>query len=214
MDISWLGHACIRVRTQQTTVIMDPVDRTAGFDMGRPAAEVITVSNPHPYHSNVRGVRGDPLTIEGPGEYESRGVQITGIATYLTAPAEGAKAARNTAFVIESEELRLAHLGGLGAPLTAEQSEQLSNIDILILPIGGGATIDAATAARTVRALEPSVVIPVHYPLEGEGGGPDGPLARFVAAVGAAPQQAQPRVTLQRRSLTETLQVLLLEPRG
>ncbi len=214
MDISWLGHACIRIRVQQTYVIMDPCDKQSGYDMGRPTADLVTVSNPHPHHSNVRGVRGDPLTVDGPGEYELKGVQVVGVATYLSPPEEGTPASRNTAFVVEAEELHLAHLGGLGAPLTAEQSEQLSAIDILVVPLTGSDAFDVGAAARTVRALEPSVVIPVHYPTKGAGAGKDGPLQQFISGVGVEPEQAQARTTIQRRSLPETLRVVLLEPRG
>ena len=185
MDISWLGHACIRLRTLQTAVVMDPCDKSSGFDMGRPAADIVTISNSDPHHSHLRGLRGDPIVVDGPGEYETKGVQLTGIATYLSAPAAGAKPERNTAFLVESEELRLAHLGGLGTQLTTEQAEQLSNIDILVLPIGGGTTLDAEEATRIVRTLEPKVAIPVHYPAAGATGD-EGDFARWQMGGGAS----------------------------
>ena len=112
MDISWLGHACVRLRALQTTVIMDPCDRSTGIDIGRPTADMVTVSSPHPLHAHTRGVRGDFATIDGPGEYEVKGVHIIGVATFLEPPAEGVPAKRNTAYVVEAEELRVAHLGG------------------------------------------------------------------------------------------------------
>ena len=214
MDISWLGHACIRIRAQQTYVIMDPCDKESGYDMGRPTADIVTVSNPDPHHSNVRGVRGDPLAVDGPGEYEVKGVQITGVATYLRPPEEGVPAARNTVFVVEADELQLVHLGGLGAPLTAEQSEQLSGVNILIVPLTGSEAFDVNEAARTVRALEPAIVIPIHYPTKGEGAGEGGPLQQFISGVGVEPEPAETRVTVQHRGLSETMRVMLLEPRG
>ena len=214
MDITWLGHACIRVRAQQTAVVMDPCDKDSGYDMGRPTADLITVSNPHPHHSNTRGVRGSALTVDGPGEYEIKGVQVTGVPTFLAPPVEDTPARLNTAFLLEAEELHLAHLGGLGAPLTPEQVEQLTVADILITPIGGGGDFDVAAAARTVRALEPMVVIPVLYPTKGRGSGEDGPLQQFISAVGVEPEAAESRVTIQRRGLGETLRVQRLEPRG
>ena len=211
MEISWLGHACIRVRTQQTAVVMDPCDRSSGFDMGRPTADVVTVSNAEPQHSNVRGVRGKPLAIDGPGEYEIKGVQVTGVATYLEPPVEGEPAERNTAFLVESEELHLAHLGGIGAPLTADQAELLSSVDILVLPIGGP-TLSAEEAARIVRALEPTIVIPVHYPVDGRGNGEA--LKKFISNVGVEPDEPVQRLSVQRRGLGDTLRVVLLQPRG
>ncbi|MSQ42157.1 MAG: Zn-dependent hydrolase [Dehalococcoidia bacterium] len=213
VDISWLGHACIRLRTLQTSVVMDPCDRSSGFDMGRPNADVVTVSHPDPAHAFVRGVRGEPFMIDGPGEYEIKGVQLTGIATYLTPPAEGRAPQRNTAYLLEAEELRLVHLGGLGAPLTAGQSELLANIDILVLPIGGDGALTPEQAARTVRALEPAVVIPVHFPWP-KGPRDDGPLKQFITNMGVEPEPAAARLSIQRRALTEMLRLVLLEPRG
>ena len=214
MDISWLGHACIRIRAQQTYVIMDPCDKESGYDMGRPVADLVTVSNPDPHHSNVKGVRGEPLAVSGPGEYEVKGVQVTGVATFLSPPEDEIPTPRNTVFVVEAEELHLAHLGGIGAPLNTEQARELTGVDILIVPLGGPEGFGVNEAARTVRALEPSVVIPVLYPTKGAGAGEDGPLAQFVSGVGVEPEAAEARVTLLRRGLPETLQMLLLEPRG
>lgn len=214
MDISWLGHACIRIRAQHTAVVMDPCDKATGFDMSRPTADVVTISNPHPHHSNVRGVRGDPLRLDGPGEYEIKGVQITGVATYLKPAVEGQPSERNTAYLVEAEDLRLAHLGGLGAPLTAEQSEQFANVDILVVPIGGESAFDAEAAARTVRALEPKVVIPVHYEVNGRGSGGNGALKSFITSVGVEPEPPEPRTSIHRRGFGDTLRLVLLEPRG
>lgn len=214
MDITWLGHAAIRLRAHQTFVVMDPCDRAAGFDMGRPAADIVTVSNPDPHHSHVRGVRGDPLQIAGPGEYEIKGVHITGVSTFLATPAEGERPQRNTAYIVEADGVQLAHLGGLGAPLLPEQVGQLANVDILVLAIGGGPVVEAEAAARIVRALEPKVVIPVHYPVTGAGSGEDGPLRKFVTSVGVEAEAPVQRATIQRRGLGETLRLVLLEPRG
>lgn len=208
MDISWLGHACIRVRTQQVNVIMDPVDKDSGFDMGRPNADIVTISNPSPAHSHVRGLRGEPVELSGPGEYEIGGVQLWGHAAKLKS-ADGAPAGRNTVFVVEAEELRVVHLGGLGTPLNAAQEEEIGSVDVLIVPIGGDQVLDATQAARTVRELEPKIVIPVHYsPKQGEA------LEAFVKAVGLDAPAPEGRLTLQRRGLGDAVRLAVLEPRG
>lgn len=211
MDITWLGHACVRIRTQRASVLMDPVDRSAGFDMGRPTADIATVSHDDPSHSNVRGIRGEPIVLEGPGEYEIRGVQIIGVATYLKPASDDTPPGRNITYIVEAEELQVAHLGGLGAPLTEEQAEQLNGMDVLIIPVGGDTVIDAEEAARIVRALEPAVVIPVHYPPAEQ----DGALQRFVQAVGVDPEEPVQRATFHRRGLGgQTTRLVLIEARG
>ena len=209
MDITWFGHACIRLRTRDAAVLCDPVDRSSGYDMARPTADIVTVSHRGPRHGHVAGVKGESIVIEGPGEYEIRGIQIQGLATALR-PIEGAEPQRNVAYLLAAEELRVVHLGGMGVPPTAEQSEWLSNADVLIVPIGDGGTLSADEAARTVRTLEPRVIIPVCYR---PGVEPD-LLKAFLAAVGIAAEPPVARLSIQARSLSEKRQVLLLEPRG
>ena len=214
MEISWLGHACVRVRTRRAAVVMDPADRSAGFDMGRPAADIVTVSRRgHPHHAHVAGVRGDRVVIDGPGEYEIGGVQVYGVASPLPrAGDEPLEAARNTAFLLEAEGLRVAHLGG-GCSPPPDEAELLSNADILIVAIGGGAA-DPAAAARTVRDLEPTVVIPVGYGAAPEGGeGGQSPLGAFLEASGRAAEEPLPRFGAQARSLGDQQRAVLLEPR-
>lgn len=215
MDISWLGHACVRVRTRHAAVVMDPADRSAGFDMGRPTADIVTVSRHHPHHDHAGGVRGQPIVIDGPGEYEISGVQVFGIASPL--PAEDAAdappdpaARRNTAFLVEAEGLHLAHLGS-GCQPPAADAEQLSNVDILILAISGAEHAEPAVAARTVRDLEPTIVIPVGYSGE-DGREKQGPLGAFLEATGLSVEDPQGRLNIQRRGLGEQQRVVLLEP--
>lgn len=210
MEISWLGHSCTRVRTRQATVVMDPYQRNGGQDMGRPNADIVTVSHDDERHGYVAGVRGQPLVISGPGEYEVQGVQIVGVRTSLRGARDGA-GGRNTAYLLEAEGLHVAQLGAMGAPPTAEEAELLSNADILLLPIGEDG-LDPEAAARTVRALEPTITIPVGY--DAAAPGQDARLRAFLSAVGLQPEQPVARFSIQGRGAGETQRVVLLEPRA
>ncbi len=210
MDISWLGHACVRVRAGGTFVVMDPASRETGYDMGRPTADIVTISHPDPGHNNVKGLRGEPLVLDGPGEYEVKGVLFLGVATGLRPANEGERPGLNVTFVVESEDLRVAHLGALGTRLTADQKDQLGDIDVLLIPLGGDTTIDPAEAARITRELEPRVVIPILYQ-PGEGGVAP---PEFVRAIGVEAEPPTARVTLQKRGLGEKLRLIILEPRA
>ena len=210
MEITWLGHACVRIRTKQATVLMDPYERSGGLDMGRPTADIVTVSHPHPMHGHVAGVKGDPLVVDGPGEFEVQGVQILGVATSLRPDQTGEKGGRNVVYLLEAEGLHVAQLGAIGVQPTAEDAEPLSNADILILPIGEGA-LDPEQAARTVRMLEPSIVIPTGYRTDGA---PDPRLQAFLAATGIEPEPPVAKLTVQGRTLGEAQRIVLLEARG
>src|SRR5688572_5603684 len=209
MEISWLGYACARVRTRQATVVMDPYARDGGLDMGRPNADIVTVSYDDDRHGHVAGVRGHPLVIDGPGEYEVQGVQIVGVPTSLLSGASGGRN-RNTAYLIEAEGLHVAQLGAIGGTPTDEEAELFSNVDILVLPIGA-IGLDPEEAARTVRALEPTVTIPVGY---AAGSGEDPLLRAFLTAVGIEAEAPVARLSIQARGASEAQRIVLLEPRG
>ena len=233
MDISWLGFAALRVRTRTASVVMEPAARSAGVDMSRPTADIVTVSHDHPSHAHVAGVRGEPIVLTRPGEYEIQGVQLLGVATHLApdtsadtdapgteapgteapdAASAGRPGGRNVVFVLEAEQMRLAHLGAMGTPPTSEEAEQLAGVDVLVVPVGGESTLPAAAAARLTRQLEPHVVIPVCYARDGSGDSAE--LSAYLAALGLEAEAPVTRLSLQRRGLGDATRVLLLESRG
>ena len=82
MDISWLGHSCFRLKGRNVTVITDPYSPGLGYTLGKPTANIVTVSHQHEGHSFIQGIGGEPKLVTRPGEYEINGVLIIGIATF------------------------------------------------------------------------------------------------------------------------------------
>ena len=209
MDISWLGHSCFRIRGRETTIITDPYSPTLGYSLGKPTAHIVTVSHQHPGHAYVQGIGGEPRLVNGPGEYEIGGVLLIGIATFHDGE-KGGKRGKNTAYLMELDEISVCHLGDLGHVLTAEQVEELDNVDVLLLPVGGVSTINAPMAAEIVRQLEPKVVIPMHYQTEALNRELE-PVARFLKEIGVEQVTPQPKLALTRSSLPANTQVFLLD---
>jgi L-ascorbate metabolism protein UlaG (beta-lactamase superfamily) len=215
MEITWLGHSCFRLRGRDAAVVTDPCSKDTGYNIGRPAADIVTVSHDHPAHSNVSGVAGTPKVVRGPGEFEIADVLIVGIPTYHDSE-KGGKLGKNTAYVFEMDDLRICHLGDLGHVPTSEQAEELSGVDILLTPVGGGSTINAAAAVETVSLLEPKLVIPMHYKTPAAKDGELEPLDRFLKEMGAktANEERQPKLSVTRSTLPEETKVMVLEYRG
>ena len=240
MDITWLGHAATRVRTRDGVVVMDPTDRSSGTDMARPTGDIVTVSRDHPHHNHADGVKGVSMVLNGPGEYEVRGVQVLALRASLLSPDaengdEAAEAAdaeaefdadgesesvenapdplpageRSTLFIIEAEDIRLAHLGGLGHAPTAKQAEALADVDVIVAPVAGANLLPPEEMAKVVRALEPKIVIPVCH-----GGEQTEEFRSFVGVFGVQPEAAVSRLTLNKRNVGDSLRILLLESRG
>jgi L-ascorbate metabolism protein UlaG (beta-lactamase superfamily) len=116
----------------------------------------------HPDHSYVQAIDGNPKTIYRPGEYEIGGVLIIGLPAYHD-DEKGIVHGKNSVFAIEIDDISIVHLGDLGHPLSASQIEQLGNVDVLLIPVGGGSTISASQAAALVRSMDAKIVIPMHY---------------------------------------------------
>jgi len=211
MDISWLGHSCFRIKGSHAIVITDPYSPDLGYSLGKPTARIVTVSHEHPGHSYIQAIGGQPKVVSRPGEYEISGVLIIGIATSHDKE-EGKKRGKNTAYLMEIDEVAICHLGDLGHVLTSEQVEEIGNVDVLLLPVGGVSTINAPVAAEVVRQLEPKAVIPMHYKTPALSQELE-PVERFLKEIGAKQVSSQPKLSLTKSNLPATTQVFLLDYR-
>jgi L-ascorbate metabolism protein UlaG (beta-lactamase superfamily) len=209
LDIGWLGHACFSIKGSRATVITDPYSPDTGYSLGKPSADIVTVSHQHSGHSYVQGVGGEPYLVNGPGEYEVSGVLIIGVATFHDGE-NGQKMGKNTVYVMDVDEISVCHLGDLGHTLTPAQLEEIDTIDVLLLPVGGVSTINATTAAQVVRQLEPRVVVPMHYQTPASGRELE-PVAKFLKEIGVAETTPQPKLTFTKSTLPTSSQVFLCQ---
>jgi L-ascorbate metabolism protein UlaG (beta-lactamase superfamily) len=209
MDITWYGHACFRMSERGVTVVADPPGDDLGYDRPRIRADVVTFSHDHPGHNNQFGFRGGPKFFDGPGEYEVKGVFITGIATHHDARA-GSVRGRNTVFLFDFDGLTICHLGDLGHVPSQSQVEALSDVDVLLIPVGGLHTIDASRAAEVISLIEPRLVIPMHYKTPVETARLQ-PVDKFLKEMGLVPMPSQPELKITKASLPEETQVVILD---
>jgi L-ascorbate metabolism protein UlaG (beta-lactamase superfamily) len=210
MEIYWLGYSCFRLKGKNTTVITDPFPPGLGYTLDKPSANIVTVSHQHPDHSYTEAVSGNPRLVSRPGEYEIGGALIIGVATYHDAE-KGAKLGKNNVYVIEIDEVTICHLGDLGHPLSSNQVEELGNIDVLLVPVGGGSTIGASQAAGIVRAIEPKIVVPMHYKTPGLTKELD-TVDKFLKEMAVSESVPQPKLTIVRSNLPPSTQVMVLNP--
>jgi len=144
-------------------IVLDPFDPSIGLKLPSLEADIVAITHDHEDHNNVKGVKGDAFVISNPGEYEIKDVFVKGISSFHD-DSQGKERGMNTIYVIETEGIRICHLGDIGqAELSSEQVEQIGNIDLLLVPVGGVYTIGAKSAAKIVHQIEPRMVIPMHY---------------------------------------------------
>lgn len=167
MDITFLGHASFRLKGKTTSLVTDPYDPDkVGLKFPKVNADIVTISHDHDDHNQAGLVKDVRKVVGGPGEYEIQGISIMGFASFHD-DKKGQLRGKNTIFVIEMDGLRLAHLGDLGHKLNEKTVEEMGDIDLLMIPIGGVYTINASEAAEVVRAIEPNITIPMHYQMDG-----------------------------------------------
>jgi len=212
MEIVWQGHSCFRIRSREATIVTDPCPPASGYAIGKPTADIVTLSHRHDNHSYLKAVAGSPTVLDSPGEYEISGAFVTGISTYHD-DKRGEENGPNMVFIMEMEEIKICHLGDLGHTPTAAQAEEMTGVDILFVPIGGNTTLDGVRAAEVVSLLEARLVVPMHYKTEAFKGELE-PPDRFLKEMGVTAHEPQPKISVTKNSLPASTQVVMLDYRG
>ena len=151
------------------------------------------------------------MVIAGPGEYEVRGVFITGVWSFADDEG-GKKLGRNNIFLFHLDDLVVCHLGALGHTLSSQQLEAIGDVDVLLVPVGGNASLSAGKASEVISQIEPRVVIPMHYSTGRETLQMDS-LDKFTKEMGLKDWTTQDKFSMKKSDLAETTQVVILEPK-
>lgn len=166
MKVKWLGHSAFIITSEEgTKILTDPYQPGMfGVDYGKieEAADIVVVSHEHPDHNYVKGVPGSPQVIRGVGAHQAKGIGFTGIASYHD-DSGGSQRGPNNIFCFTVNGVRLCHLGDLGHTLSDQQLAEIGEVDVLLAPMAGNFTLDAAGAHRVIDQVKPRVVIPMHY---------------------------------------------------
>ena len=215
MVITWYGHACFKIQSGDTTLVIDPYEKEIGLTPPRFRADVVLVTHGHHDHNNAAAIAGEPFVIAGPGEYEVKGVNIIGIETFHDT-LSGKERGLNTVYKITMEGIRILHMGDFGEREVRESTmEAIGDADIVMIPVGGTYTIDGERAAKIVRALEPAYAIPMHYKIPGLKF-PLDTADGFLKEMGAAKTEATDKLTLKKKDIGEDkkTEVVVLKTAG
>ena len=163
MQLKYIGHASFIIKSKDAKLITDPFDASkVGLKFPKQEADIVTVSHQHSDHNHVSNITGDPLVIDWPGEFEKKGIRVSGFKTYHD-PKKGEERGENTLYKIETEGITILHCGDLGHTLTDSIIDEIGDVDVLLIPVGGFYTITAEEAAKVIKAVEPSYAIPMHF---------------------------------------------------
>jgi len=207
MHIIWQGQTCFQIivsqgKDQKVTLMTDPFEENIGLRAPKQDADILVFSK-----GEGKKSEGGPLLIQGLGEYEAKDIYVIGMAS------DQDQKETNTIYAIEVEDIKICFLGNLKQKeLSDEQVEQIGDVDILMLPVGGGDTIGAEEAAKITSQLEPRIVIPMRFSLPKLKVKLDG-VDKFLKAIGQKNGEALPKLVIKKKDLPEEeMQVVVLQP--
>lgn len=206
MQIQYYGHSCFKITTKPAgratddiIFFIDPFDKEIGLRPPQGHADVVFVTHQHHDHNNVAALKDNPVVIDAPGEYSVKGINVVGV----DVPHDdqgGTVRGRVTAFIMETEDIKICHLSDLGGDLDGKQLEEIDGVDILMVPVGGNYTIDSKKAAELCRKIEPAIIIPIHYKVNGS----TMDIAdetKFCDEIGMCPKELTAKLTIKKKDL-------------
>lgn len=208
MEITWYGLSCFRITERKLpTIIADPYNGNLGLPALKLKGEIATISHDAAGHNCIEAVTGVEHCLNGPGEYEIGGVFITGIVTN-----NDAQGNRNVIYVYDIDGLTVAHLGDMQSVPNQTQIEALEEVNVLLVPVGAGKSLNAAQASELVSMIEPNIVIPMHYKipnlkLELED------VDRFLKEMGVTEPTEESSLKISSTNLPEQTETVILTPK-
>ncbi|MBT3321182.1 MAG: MBL fold metallo-hydrolase [Anaerolineae bacterium] len=209
MEITWYGQSCFRLTERgSASVVTDPFDHEAvGYNALKLKSDIVTVSHEAPGHNFESAVKGYKHLLNGPGEYEIGGVFVTGIRTNGKKE-EGQLS--NTLYVFDYDGITIAHLGDLRAVPSRSQVDALGEVNVVLVPVGGGEGLNAAKAAEVVGVLSPNIIIPMNFETP-DAKLPLDSLEKFLKEMGLGAVEAEETIKVTKGSLPEDTRVVVLE---
>lgn len=211
MKIKYLAHAAFLITSEEgIKIVTDPYTTSPGFGYGEitETADIVTVSHEHGDHNNVASVRGNPKAVRTTEEV--KGIKIKGVVTAHDETG-GSQRGKNTIFCFTINGINVCHAGDLGHELTAEQVQAIGKVDVLMIPVGGFFTIDAAAATRTCDQLKPKAIFPMHYKT-GKSGLPIAGVDDFLQDKDNVTRSNDSEIELKADTLPAASQIIVLKP--
>lgn len=167
MRIKFYAHACFRLEGDGLSFITDPYDPdVAQFEpVGETCNVVLMSSATDSFHSYAAQVPGEPLVMDAMTiGAEGRDVLGVPVRAYPNRENKDNDAADNAMYGLTLDGVRVLHMGDAGWPPTEAQVAALAGqVDVLFALAGGRPTIQLDDLDLFIAAIQPRVVIPMHY---------------------------------------------------
>jgi Predicted Zn-dependent hydrolases of the beta-lactamase fold len=194
-----------------TKIVTDPFMNMLGYKLPEIEANIVSTSHNHRDHNNINAVKGSFEHINGPGKFLKAGIEIKGVDTFHD-KVSGTKRGKNIVYTFNIDGINVCHCGDLGHILNSNQIEEIGNVDILLLPIGGLATINAFDAVQVMKQLNPTIIIPMHYRTKAMGllGYIFGSVDKFISVAGLKAKEYE-RLELNKTNMKDYSGIVVLK---
>jgi L-ascorbate metabolism protein UlaG (beta-lactamase superfamily) len=217
MNIQYYGDYCFKITTkpfgratEDIVIWTDPCDKSTGLRALQGQSDIIFLSHVNGVDAEAVGLKGEKIWVNSPGEYAVKGVNAFGIASYQDEES-GALRGENTIFVFQAESMNICFLGALGHDLTPQQIEKIASVDILFIPVGNHGTLPIKQLDEVIRKIEPVLVIPMHYKMDGMTLDIDDEKA-FCAEIGNCPSEKIAKFTIKKKDLeNKSMEIVLFD---
>jgi L-ascorbate metabolism protein UlaG (beta-lactamase superfamily) len=168
VGLTFVGHATFLIETPQGVRIATDYN-----DGTRPLVtpDVATMNKAHSTHFSYRPdpaiqhvLRGwNPAGGPAYHDVTVQDVRIRNISTNIRSSGGATEYDGNSIFVFETTQLCIAHLGHLHHTLSPEHLKKLGRIDVLLVPVDGGYTLETFDMMEVLRAINAPLMIPMHF---------------------------------------------------
>ena len=209
MVITYHNGECVKISQGDLTLVFNPPAKESAIKVAKFGADIALVSFAHEDFNGIdTASNGDkkPFVIAGPGEYDVKGVTVRGFGSPATYDNEKSV---NTIYEVLLEGFNLCFLGAMSAEeLPLEAKQDIDNIDVLFLPIGGEGVLDYATAYKLAVKLGPKLIVPIHYGAIGQ----KDALKLFLKEAGAEDVKPIDRLTIKKKDVEgKEAEIVVLE---
>lgn len=193
MVITYYGKQFFKVQLGDTVLAFNPIAKESKLKSARFGADIALISLNDPDFNGAETVAyssKEPFVISGPGEYETKGIFIKG---FLTEGSYRKEDRINTIYMVSLENMNMCFAGALQnlSALSDAVKEELDDIDVLFVPVGGNETLSPEEAHKFATTYEARIIIPMDYDTAA--------LKSFLKEAGADTVKPVDKLTLKKK---------------
>ena len=168
--ISYSGHSTFLIESPGGVKIATDYN-----DYVKPRAlpDVVTMNHAHSTHYTNTPEPGIQHVLRGWGpspdrparhDLQFKDVRVRNVPTNIRSWGGGETERHgNSIFIFEIANLCIGHLGHLHHTLNQQQLNEIGRLDVVLVPVDGGATLDLEGLAEVLKSLKAPMMIPMHY---------------------------------------------------